>query len=243
MWTIAFKETSTFFSSLAGFIISGVFLLLMGLMLFFFPDTSILSSNYATMDGLFYLAPTIFTFVIPAITMRFFAEEIQSGTIELLATKPISDLKIILGKFLAGLFLIGLCLLPTLIYYYTVYQLGSPKGNLDSGGIMGSYVGLVFLSACFLAIGIFSSALSSNQVVAFIIGAFLCFLCQWFFLYVSKLPVFVGSLDYFIQKIGMDYHYGRMSKGVIDLIDVIYFLSVITFFIGFTHFVLQKRKW
>lgn len=138
--------------------------------------------------------------------MRFFAEEIQSGTIELLATKPISDLKIILGKFLAGLFLIGLCLLPTLIYYYTVYQLGSPKGNLDSGGIMGSYVGLVFLSACFLAIGIFSSALSSNQVVAFIIGAFLCFLCQWFFLYVSKLPVFVGSLDYFIQKIGMDYH-------------------------------------
>jgi len=243
MWTIALKETSSFFSSLAGFIISGIFLLVMGLMLFFFPDTSILSSNYANLDGLFYLAPTIFTFVIPAITMRFFAEELQSGTIELLATKPISDLKIILGKFLAGLFLIILCLLPTLIYYFTVYKLGSPEGNLDSGGIMGSYVGLLFLSACFLSIGIFASSLTSNQVVAFIIGAFLCFLCHWFFLYISKLPVFVGKIDYLIQKVGIDYHYTRMSKGVIDMKDVVFFLSVITFFITLTHFVLQRRKW
>ncbi|HPE09950.1 MAG TPA: ABC transporter permease subunit [Saprospiraceae bacterium] len=243
MWTIAFKEASSFFSSLAGLIISGVFLLVMGLMLFFFPDTSILSGNYANMDGLFYLAPTIFTFVIPAITMRFFAEELQTGTIELLATKPISDLKIIMGKFLAGLFLIFLCLVPTLVYYYTVYQLGSPVGNLDTGGIMGSYIGLFFLSASFLSIGIFASALTHNQVVAFVIGTFLCFICHWFFLYVSKIPAFVGNVDYILQKFGIDYHYFRMSKGVIDLKDVVFFLSVISIFLSLTHFVLQRRKW
>ncbi|MEO5583203.1 MAG: gliding motility-associated ABC transporter permease subunit GldF [Saprospiraceae bacterium] len=243
MWTIAFKETASFFSSLAGFIISGIFLLVMGLMLFFFPDTSILSSNYSNLDGLFYLAPTIFTFVIPAITMRSFAEELHSGTIELLATKPISDLKIIAGKFLAGLFLVILCLLPTIVYYITVYKLGSPVGNLDTGGIMGSYVGLLFLCACFLSIGIFASSLTNNQVIAFILGAFLCFLCHWFFFYISKLPVFVGKLDYIIQKIGIDFHYERMSKGVIDIKDVIYFLSVITLFGALTHFVLKRRKW
>ena len=243
MWTIAFKEASSFFSSLAGLIISGVFLLVMGLMLFFFPDTSILSGNYANMDGLFYLAPTIFTFVIPAITMRFFAEELQTGTIELLATKPISDLKIIMGKFLAGLFLIFLCLVPTLVYYYTVYQLGSPVGNLDTGGIMGSYIGLFFLSASFLSIGIFASALTHNQVVAFVIGTFLCFICHWFFLYVSKIPAFVGNVDYILQKFGIDYHYSRMSKGVIDLKDVVFFLSVISIFLSLTQFALQRRKW
>lgn len=243
MWTIALKETSSFFSSLAGFIISGVFLLVMGLMLFFFPDTSILTGNYANMDGLFYLAPTIFTFVIPAITMRFFAEELQSGTIELLATKPISDFRIIMGKFIAGLFLIVLCLLPTLVYYYSVYHLGSPKGNLDTGGIMGSYIGLLFLSASFLSIGIFASSLTHNQVVAFIIGAFLCFFCHWFFFYVSKVPAFVGRIDYILQKFGIDYHYSRMSKGVIDLKDVVFFLSVISVFIALTHFVLRRRKW
>lgn len=243
MWTIAFKEASSFFSSLAGFIISGVFLLVMSLMLFFFPDTSILTGNYANMDGLFYMAPTIFTFIIPAITMRFFAEELQNGTMELLATKPISDFKIICGKFIAGLFLICICLIPTIIYFYTVYQLGSPKGNLDIGGIMGSYVGLFFLSATFLSIGIFASSLTHNQVVAFVIGTFLCFICHWFFLYISKIPVFVGKIDFWLQKFGIDYHYTNMSKGVIDLKDVVYFLSVISIFFALTHFVLQRRKW
>lgn len=243
MWTIALKETASYFSSIAGFIVTGVFLLVVSLMLFFFPDLSILSSNYANINGLFYLAPTIFTFLIPAVTMRFFAEENQTGTIELLATKPIPDIQIILGKYLAGIILILLALLPTLLYVYTVWQLGSPKGNLDMGGTIGSYVGLFFLAASFASIGVFASSLTSNQVVSFILGAFLCFFCHWFFYYVSKIPMFVGKLDYFIQKFGIDYHYIRMSKGVIDIRDVVYFLSVITLFITLTHFNLQRRKW
>lgn len=243
MWTIAYKEIGTYFSSIAGFVVTGIFLLVMSLMLFFFPDVSILSNNYANLNGLFYIAPNIFTFLIPAITMRLFAEERQSGTIELLATKPITDLAIILGKYLAGFFLVLLSLLPTLLYFFTVYQLGSPKGNLDIGGTIGSYIGLLFLSGCFLAIGLFSSSLTNNQIVAFIIGAFLCFVCHWLFFYISKVPVFVGSWDYTIQKFGIDFHYERMSKGVVDLRDVVYFLSVIVLFIALTHFSLQKRKW
>ena len=195
MWTIFGKEISAFFSSLIGYMAVGLFLVVMGLILFVWPQTSILDGNYATLDQLFDVAPMIFAFLIPAITMRSFAEENQTGTIELLATRPLRDRDIVLGKFLAALALAILALLPTFLYYLTVYQLGSPKGNLDTGAIIGSYIGLVMLAAVFTAVGLLASALSNNQIVAFLAAAFLCFLLHWGFDLFSSLPIFSGWGD------------------------------------------------
>lgn len=243
MLTIFLKEINTFFSSLIGYIVVAVFLVILGLIMFVFPDTSLLNYNYATLDQLFDIAPMVFVFLIPAVTMRSFAEERQTGTIELLATRPISDLQIVMGKFFACFVLTFFALLPTLLYYYTVYQLGDPKGNLDSGAIMGSYIGLLFLAAAFVAIGIFASSLTNNQIVGFILATFLCFIFHWGFYFFSKLPGLVGRLDEFVQNLGIDYHYASISRGVIDSRDVIYFLSVIGIFIALTVTSLERRKW
>lgn len=243
MKSIFWKEINNFFSSLIGYIVIGVFLIVLGLIMFVFPDSSLLDSNYATLDQLFSVGPMIFLFLIPAITMRSFAEEQQNGTIELLVTRPLSDLSIILGKFWASVTLVGFALLPTLLYYYTVYELGSPKGNLDVGAIVGSYVGMLFLASAFVAIGLFASSLTNNQIVAFILATFLCFLLYYGFYYFSKLPVFVGRGDDLVQMIGIDYHYDSISRGVVDSRDVLYFLSVIALFIGLTNLSLERRKW
>ncbi len=243
MTSIYWKEINTFFSSLIGYIVIGVFLVVLGLVMFVFPDSSLLDFNYATLDQLFQVAPMIFLFLIPAITMRFFAEEQQTGTIELLVTRPLSDLSIIGGKFLAGLTLVLFALLPTLLYYYTVYQLGSPKGNLDSGAIAGSYIGLICLAGVFVAIGLFASSLTSNQIVAFVLATFLCFLFYYGFDYFSRLPVFVGKVDDLIQMLGIDYHYESISRGLIDSRDVVYFASVIALFFALTLVSLSRRKW
>jgi ABC-2 type transport system permease protein len=175
--------------------------------------------------------------------MRSFAEEQQSGTIELLVTRPLNDLEIILGKFFACLGLVVFAIIPTLLYYYTVYNLGSPQGNLDSGAIIGSYIGLVFLAATFVAIGLFASSLTQNQIIAFILATFLCFIFYWGFWFFSKLPGFVGKGDDIVQMIGIDYHYNSISRGVIDTRDVIYFLSLIGVFIMMTATSLERRKW
>ncbi|MEL6865125.1 MAG: gliding motility-associated ABC transporter permease subunit GldF [Bacteroidota bacterium] len=243
MLSIFKKELNTFFSSLIGYIVVGTFLLIIGMIMWVFPDYSLLNHNYATLDQLFGMAPLIFTFLIPAITMRSFAEENQTGTIELLETRPLYDWEIILGKYFACLVLVLFALLPTLLYYYTVYQLGSPKGNLDSGAIMGSYLGLVFLGGSFVAIGVFASSLTNNQIVAFILATFLCIFFYWSFFYLSKLPVFVGKVDDIVQMLGLDYHYSSISRGVIDSRNVLYFLSLISLFIFMTQLSLARRKW
>ncbi|MEM1322450.1 MAG: gliding motility-associated ABC transporter permease subunit GldF [Bacteroidota bacterium] len=243
MLSIFKKELSAFFSSLIGYIVIGMFLVIMGLVMWVFPDYSVLNYNYASLDQLFAIAPLIFTFLIPAITMRSFAEENQAGTIELLVTKPLRDWEIIMGKYLACLVLVLFAILPTLLYYYSVYQLGSPKGNLDSGAIMGSYFGLVFLGAAFVAIGMFASSLTNNQIVAFILATFLCFFIYWAFFYLSKLPIFVGRLDDLVQKLGIDYHYNSISRGVVDSRDVLYFISLIAIFIFLSQIALVRRKW
>ncbi len=243
MLSIFIKEVNAFFSSLIGYIAVGVFLVILGLVLFVFPDTSILEYRYATLDQLFDIAPLIFMFLIPAITMRLFAEENQEGTIELLVTKPVKELSIIWGKYLAAMLVVAFSILPTLIYYYTIYQLGAQKGNLDSGAILGSYIGLVFLAGCFVAIGLFASSISQNQIVAFVLATFLCFLLYYGFFFFSKLPVFVGKVDDIIQMIGIDYHYSSISRGVLDTRDLIYFISVIGLFIMLTLLSLEKRKW
>ncbi len=243
MISIFYKEIGSFFSSLIGYVVVGVFLLILGLMMWFFQDYSLLEYNYASLGQLFSLAPVIFMFLIPAITMRSFAEENQTGTIELLTTRPISDFSIVMGKYLACLALVAFALLPTLLYYYSVYQLGAPKGNIDSGAVMGSYLGLLFLSGCFVAIGLFASSLTNNQIVAFILAAFLCFLFYWAFDLISNSSIFVGKIDDIIQMFGIDYHYGSISRGVVDSRDVIYFLSLISVFILLTITSLQRRKW
>ncbi|MCB0661363.1 MAG: gliding motility-associated ABC transporter permease subunit GldF [Saprospiraceae bacterium] len=243
MLSIFIKELNSFFSSLIAYIVVGVFLAILGLIMWVFPDTSLLNYSYATLDQLFDMAPVIFLFLIPAITMRSFAEEQQTGTIEILSTKPLSDTEIVGGKFLANFALVIFSILPTLIYYYSVYKLGAPEGNLDSGAIMGSYIGLILLGGGFAAIGIFASALTNNQIVAFIISVFFCFLFYWGFYFFSKLPIFVGKVDDIVQMLGIEYHYLSISKGVVDSRDVVYFLSFILAFLGLTVTVLEKRKW
>jgi len=243
MLAIFRKEINAFFSSLIGFIVIGAFLVLMGLLLWVFPDFSVLDGNYATLDTLFAIAPMVFLFLIPAVTMRSFAEENQSGTLELLVTRPLSDWQIVAGKYLAAMTLVVFALLPTALYYFTVYRLGAPPGNLDSGGIMGSYIGLLFLAAAFAAIGLFASSLTTNQIVAFLLATLLCFTVYLVFDFLSQLPIFYGTSDDLVQALGMQSHYDALSRGVLDTRDVVYFLSVIAVFLAATVLSLGRRKW
>ena len=243
MLSIFKKEINSFFSSLIGYIVIAVFLILTGLLLWVFPSTSLLNQNMATLDQLFVLAPMIFTFLIPAVTMRSFAEEQQSGTIEFLTTKPLRDIEIILGKYSACIVLVAFALLPTLIYYITMYQLGSPKGNLDSGAIAGSYIGLLLLGAVFTAIGIFASSLTNNQIISFLLAASLCIFIHWGFSFISEMPFLLGNGDDIVQMMGMDYHYRSISRGIVDLADVVYYVSVIFLFILLTKVSLERRQW
>ncbi len=243
MITLFRKEISSFFSSLIGYIVITVFLLINGLFLWVFPlEFNILDFGYASIENLFMLAPVVFLFLIPAITMRLFADEKKSGTIEILLTQPLTDLEIILAKYFAGLVLVLFSLLPTLIYFFSVYQLGLPPGNIDTGGMWGSYIGLLFLGASFVAIGLFSSSITDNQIVSFIIAIFLCGFLYIGFEFIYSLDLF-GNIDLFIKSLGINAHYTSMSRGVIDTRDIIYFLSVIALFIIFTKFSLASRKW
>lgn len=243
MYTIFKKELRQFFSSLIGYMAIIVFLLVLGLFMWIFPDTSILEFGYATLDSFFGMAPYIFIFLIPAITMRSFAEEINAGTIELLSTRPVTELQIILGKYFAALLLVFIAIVPTIIYFFSLYLLASPVGNVDVGGILGSYFGLFFLGAVFVAIGIFCSSITSNQIVAFILGVFLCFFIYLAFSYLSQFGIFVGKNDYLVESFGLSAHYDAMGKGVVDSRDVVYFLSVISVFILFTRTALSSRRW
>lgn len=243
MFTLFKKEIRAFLSSLIGYISICVFLLLVGLFLWILPtDSNILDNGYAGLDSLFSLAPWVFLFLIPAITMRSFADEKKAGTIEFLLTKPLTDLQIIFAKYFASITLVLFSLLPTLIYYYTIYKLGNPVGNIDSGGTWGSYIGLFFLAAAFTAIGIFASSLSDNQIVAFILAVFLCFFFYIGFEYISALDIF-GKMDDFILSLGINDHYTSMSRGVIDTRDMVYYLSIIGIFILLTKTTLESRKW
>lgn len=243
MISIFFKEINTFFSSLIGYIVIGVFLVLTGLMMWVFPDYSVLDNNYANLDTMFFYAPRVFLSLIPALTMRTLAEEKQTGTIELLVTRPISDWQIVGGKFLACLSLVAFALLPTALYYFSVYRLGAPPGNLDSGGILGAYIGLLFLAAAFVATGIFASSLTNNQIIAFILAELLCGAVYIAFDWLSRLPIFFGTTDDLVQSFGIAHHYDSISRGMLDSRDVVYFLSVIALFLAATVLSLGRRRW
>jgi len=243
MRTLFFKEINAFLTSLIGYIVIIVFLLVVGLFLWVFEgDTNILDSGYSDLGPLFYIAPWVFLFLIPAITMRSIAEERRTGTIELLLTKPLTELQIILGKYFAGLALVIIALIPTLIYVYSIYQLGNPVGNIDMGGTWGSFLGLLFLASSFVAVGIFSSSVTNNQVVAFILATFLSFFLFIGFESIGSFRLF-GSFDSVLINLGINSHYLSMSRGVIDTRDVVYFIALIAIFIQFTLLVLNRRKW
>lgn len=225
MFQIFKKEINTFLSSLIGYIVIGVFLTATGLFVWFFKD-NILDFGYADMSSFFQIAPFVFLFLIPAITMRAFAEEVKSGTIELLLTKPLTAWQIVLGKYVACCVLILLALLPTLIYYYSVYQLGNPQGNIDSAAVFSSYLGLFLLGCVFAAMGIFSSSLTDSQVTAFVIAFVLCLVLYYAISSFAALP-FMGSFGYVLSKLGLDYQYDALGRGLIDSRNVLYFLSVI----------------
>jgi ABC-2 type transport system permease protein len=243
MFTLLKKEINSFLSSLIGYIVVIVFLLINGLFLWVFPsEFNILDFGYSGIEGLFMLAPFVFLFLIPAITMRSFSDEKRTGTIELLLTRPITDLQIVLAKYFAAVILVLISLLPTLVYFISVYRLGMPPGNIDLGGTWGSYIGLLFLGAGFAAIGMFCSSITDNQIVSFILSVFVCGFFYLGFDFIYSFEWF-GSFDLFIQQLGINAHYVSMSRGVIDTRDVLYFLSLITIFILLTKMSLEKRKW
>ncbi len=237
------KEIRTFLSSLIGYVVIAVFLLITGLFMWIFPgDTNILEMGFANIDTLFYISPWVFLFLIPAITMRSFAEEKRSGTIELLLTRPITDMQIIMAKYLAGLLLVVIALIPTFLYFFTVYQLGNPIGNIDTGGTWGSYIGLLLLAAGYVAIGIFASSITSNQIVSFLTAAVISFFMYTGFQAIGDFNL-LGNLDNFVMKLGMQDHYAGLSLGLVDSRDVIYFIALISIFLIITRAVLQSRRW
>ena len=243
MYSLYRKEIKSYLSSLIGYVFIGVFLIIAGLFIWVFPNiNNVLYSNVASLQGLFSTSKFLFLFLVPAITMRTFAEEKHRGTLELLLTKPLSDTQIITAKFLASLTLLTIALVPTLLYVVSVYNLGSPPGNIDLGSTWGSYLGLLFLGATFISIGIFVSSATSNQIVAFVLAAPLCFIMYFGFEFIYGFEIF-GKMGFFIRTLGIDYHYTSFSRGVIDTRDLLYFLSVIILFLMATRITLLSRKW
>ncbi len=241
MTAIFKKEIRTFFSNATGYIVIGIFLIMNGLFLWILPgEFNIPENGYANADGLFYLAPWFFMFLCPAITMRIFAEEKQTGTWELLVTKPISKWKIVTGKYFAGLFLVVIALLPTVIYYFSVSYLAEPEGNIDSGAFWGSFIGLIFLAAVFTSIGVFASSLTQNQIISFIVAIAVSFFMFYGF---ELITGFFTSGEYigFLENLGINSHYKSMSRGVIDSYDLIYFGVVSFIFLFITEWKIRKN--
>ncbi|NPA35050.1 MAG: ABC transporter permease subunit [Chlorobi bacterium] len=242
MKAIFLKEVSAFLSSLIAYIVLAVFFVTSGLWLWVFPQTSILESGYATLQPFFDFAPWLLMFLASAITMRSFAEEQKTQTIELLLTRPFKEWEVVLGKFLASTFLLIVALLPTATYIVFLYWLSTPVGNLPLGAIFGSYMGLILLGASFASIGLFSSVITSSQTVAFLLSLFTSFFLYYGFGAISQIATFIGRYDWFFEQLGMYAHYISLGRGVIDSRDVIYFLSIISAFLFLTQLVLESRK-
>jgi len=239
MWSVCKKELRQFFSSLTGYTAIIVFLLVNGLVLFVFDD-NIFEFGYATLERFFGLAPWILLLLIPAITMRSFADEFKTGTFEILQTRPLSRGQIVYGKYLGSLIVVFIAVLPTIVYYFSIQQLSSSEG-LDTGATIGSYLGLFFLAAVFTAIGICVSSFTSNAVIAFIISLIACALLYYGFSAISKIFGSKGGIDYYIEMLGIDFHYRSISRGVIDTRDIIYFGSLIFLLLTITNRNLLKR--
>ncbi|MBN1117360.1 MAG: gliding motility-associated ABC transporter permease subunit GldF [Bacteroidales bacterium] len=242
MWPLFQKEVSGFFSSITGYVVIIVFLVINGLLVWVFPwNLNIIDGGYSSLAPMFQLSPWILLFLIPAITMKTFSQEKKDGTLDLLFTRPVSKLQIIGAKYFSALFLVFIALMLTLPYYITVILLGDPVGNIDHGATWGSYIGLFLLASAFTSIGIFSSTLSDNIVVAFIIGIFLCAWMYAAFSFVGNLfPM--GKMGNILVNMGMDSHYLSLSRGVIDSRDLIYYFGVIALFIALSNTKLSIKR-
>lgn len=242
MRAVYLRELTSYFSSMIAYITVGLLLAVLGLVLWVFPDFSLLQTPFASVDALFEIAPLIFIFLIPAFTMRTFAEEKQTATLEVLLTRPISVWQIVWGKYLATLSWLFIALLPTVIYVISIYQLGSPPGNIDLGQIAASYFGLFLLGAVFCAIGLLASAQTANQIVAFVMAVFLCFVLYYGFYFISRIASFAGNLDALIESLGIDYHYHSISRGVLDTRDLMYFFCLIGLCLTWAWVTITKRQ-
>jgi ABC-2 type transport system permease protein len=243
MYSLFIKEIKIFLNSLIGYFVIGVFLTLTGLLLWVFPMSyNVLDRGFSDMSGLFALAPIVFLLLVPAITMRSFAEERRIGTIEILLTMPLSNTQIILAKYFASVVLLIISIVPTLIYFLSVYFLGYPKGNIDYGAMWGSYLGLIFLGSTFASIGIFCSLLTDSQIISFILSVLISFLVWLGFDFIYSFDIF-GSFGQVIKWFGIDHHYASISRGVIDTRDILYFVSVVILFLLFSRLKLQSQKW
>lgn len=240
MKSIALREIKSFFGSPIGYMVIALFLLLNGLFLWVFDgEYNLLQSGFADLSPFFTIAPWILLFLIPAVTMRSFSDEMKQGTIELLLTKPLSIWQVVNGKFIGAFLLIVMALIPTFVYVYTLYGLGMPEGNIDMGSTMGSYFGLLFLIGSYTSIGIFTSTLSENQIVAFLLSVLGCFIFYYGF---EGLSTQVKGWEDVIALLGMNYHFKSMSRGVIDTRDVLYFISISFLFLSLTVFKLKSLK-
>lgn len=237
------KEIRSFLSSLIGYIVMAVFLLLMGLFMWIFPgEWNTLNNGVAALDTLFIMAPWVFMFLIPAITMRSFSEERRTGTMELLLTRPITDFQIVVAKYLGGISLVAISLLPTLVYFATVWVCGEVQGNIDTGAAWGSYIGLLLLGSSYVGMGIFASSLTSNQIISFLIAVFFCFFMYTGFESIASFGSF-GSFEAILIGLGISDHYRSLSRGLIDSRDVVYFVIVTFVFLLASRTVIQSRKW
>ena len=226
MWSICKKELNQFFSNLTGYIAIMLFLLINGIFLFMLQDSSIFKYGYASLDEFFELAPWVLMFLVPAITMRSLSEEFKVGTFEILKTKPLTSWQIVAGKYFSILLVLLFVIVPTFIYIVTIKTL-SASGSIDSGGIAGSYLGLFLLASVFAAISLCCSSFTGNAVVAFLVSAFTCLILYFGFSAISKLPLLQGSADFYVEMLGIDFHYRSISRGVLDSRDFIYFISII----------------
>jgi len=235
------KEIGSFFNSLIAYIVMAVFLTAVGLIVWIFPESNILDYGYADLGSFFNLAPYVLLFLIPAITMRSIAEESRTGTLELLLTKPLRNRDLILGKFFANWVLVSIAILPTLLYYFSVYELGNPKGNIDSAAVFGSYIGLLLFCGVLVAMGIWSSSLNDNQIIAFIVGVFIAFIWYVGFGAVSVL-LDSGFLAELFSWLALDQQYSALGKGLIDSRNIIYLLSLMIFFLFLTYWQVEKLR-
>ena len=240
MISILKKEISSYLGSLIGYLVIATFIISTGLFTWIFPDSSVLNGGFSELRSFFNIAPFVFLFIVPAITMRQFSEEFRSGTIELLFTKPLTINQIVSGKYFSSVFIIGLMLIFSLIFYVSIYQLGSPVGNIDTAAVAGSYFGLLLIGAVFSAIGLLTSAFTNNQIIAFIVAVFINF-C--FFVGISSISsLFEGSLSVLLENLSLNYHYEALGRGLIDSRNLIYMVSIIFFCLVATGYRLDKLR-
>lgn len=239
MFTIINKELRQFFSGLLGYLTMGVFLLITGIVLFVIPGSGILDAGYASMDSFFSISPYIMLFLIPAITMKSFSDEYRNGTFEILKTSPITICNLVLGKFFAALILVAMTLLCTLVYVYSIASLSND--GIDTGGIVGSYIGLFLLCGIYTAIGLFTSSMQQNAVSAFLLSAFLCYVSYFLFSSLATIDAWKNGWGYYISWVGVQYHFENVSKGFLDSRDLVYFLSVISLFIYLTMYKIKLK--